>query len=94
MRRANSAGVGIATWDMIFYGRMEGAREQSGEIGVTFPAWSVYGLGGLFLVIALAVPWLVGWQGRRHAHSESRRARTGTRACPCSGTPSAGSWPS
>ena len=39
---------------------MDGLR---GDIGVTMPAWSVYGLGVLFIAIALAIPWLVRWQG-------------------------------
>lgn len=39
------------------------ARRSRGNPGVTLPAWSVYALGGWFLVLALAVPWAVRWQG-------------------------------
>lgn len=42
---------------------MKQPSEPSVRFGVTLPAWSVYALGGMLVVIAVAIPWLVRWQG-------------------------------
>lgn len=42
---------------------MRSAQRTRGHVGVTLPVWSVYALGGWLLALALALPWLVRWQG-------------------------------
>jgi formylglycine-generating enzyme len=42
---------------------MRQSGEPSMRFGVTLPAWSVYALGGLLVAMAVAIPWLVRWQG-------------------------------